>query len=275
MSRARHRWLVVLVVASLALGGCDAVQWTYNNARVLLLPKLKNLTDWTDAQKTQINQEFDRYMGWHRRTMLPAYAALLRKTSALLDGATPQAIDANRQAWSQAWLQTMQPTVEPAARLLSALDARQLLELEKNFAEEDGDARKDLAKKTPAERQKKRDKELVERIDDWSGGLTDAQQQALSTAARAIPLRDEAMVTDRQKMRVELMILLRKKAGAGEVAKFFGAWFDQRRRKLDAETGPAWNGFLQTTVRVLDAGQRRAVQAKLAGYVQDCEELAH
>ena len=270
-----RRWRLWLCALCVCLVGCDTVQWTYNHARWLVVPKLKGVADFTDAQEKLIDAEFDKYMKWHRRTMMPAYATVLRQAATVLQQPiSTSAVQQVRQAWSQAWVDTMAPTLEPAARVLTGLDAGQLPSLEQHFAEEDSDAAKDLAKKSRSERQKKRDHELLDKIDDWSGGLRASQRQALEMVAHTLPLRDDVQLADRRQLRAELLVKLRQKATPAQVAQFFSTWLAERRRRMDAETGPGWTAFLEAVVRTLDTPQKQRLAAKLTGYAQDCEALS-
>ncbi len=273
--RRKGRWIAVLVAVVALASGCNALQFGYNHARWAVVPKLKKVADFNSAQRAQIDQEFARYMDWHRRAMLPEYAKLLRQLAATVSAEIPAgALQAQRAAWLDAWEATMQPALAPMADVLGGLDDGQLASMQANFADEDADGRDELRKKTREERLKKRDAQVLDLLDEWAGGLTKPQRAALQPWVRKMPWQDERWLDERKQMRDDLLARLRAHEATDRIVAAFRAWFVDRRRRLDADGGPAFDAFMHAAARTLDGVQRQHVREKLLGYAKDCEVLA-
>ncbi len=270
------RVLLPMLVSALLLSlGCSSLQFGYNHARWAIVPKLKQVTDFTDAQKSQIDVEFDKYMAWHRRKMLPDYARLLRQAAeGVAEEISPDLLKRQRTAWLDVWEATMRPALPPMAKVLGELDEKQITAMQTHFAEEDADARKDLAKKTKEERVKKRDEQTLDTLDDWAGGLSKAQRTALLPWVHKMPWRDEAWLDERKRMRDDLVTRLRVREPADKVIQAFQSWFVERRRRMDAEGGGAFDAFVRAAGKTLDASQREHLRQKLLGFANDCDELS-
>ena len=268
--------LIALALLVLTLvSGCGQLQFAYDHARWAMVPKLKKIADFNDTQRLAIEAEFDKYMAWHRKRMLPEYARLLRQAAGLLtEDVALAAIRAQRAAWLQAWEATIRPVNPPMAKVLVELNDAQLLSMQSNFAEEDADARKDLAKKSRDERLKQRDDKLLDLLDDWAGGLTDTQRMSLQPLVHKLPLREDAMLEDRKRMRADLLTRLRAHEAQANIEAVFQTWFIERRRTIDAQDGPLLDAFIHVANRTLSATQRAQVRQTLLGYAKDCEQLA-
>jgi hypothetical protein len=81
----RRRWIIgaLLIGTLLGLGGCTALQLTYNNAGTLAFWWMDDYFDFDKTQSQQVRTEVAEMARWHRREELPLLAELLENAQAL------------------------------------------------------------------------------------------------------------------------------------------------------------------------------------------------
>jgi hypothetical protein len=124
----RVRSLLISLTILLGVSGCSQIKFAYNHAHWLILPKLKSYTDFDKAQEEQIESEFMAYMAWHRKTMLPSYAKLLRRTARAVErpGSFDLAMAVSlRTEFKLNFDQTIDPFLAGTARVLATVTDKQ------------------------------------------------------------------------------------------------------------------------------------------------------
>jgi hypothetical protein len=175
-SRLLLRWATACL-AVLGLGGC-ALGLVYPRLDTVVGFYLQGLVSLDDAQAAQLKRTLAGNLEWHRRSELARYAAFLREVAASVEGG------AGQKDWLEASRRTedyFREIFEQAAPGYSALAATftdaQVAELLENLEVADEKTWRDFARRTPAERDARREKSMLRAIERFTGPL-DATQRA-------------------------------------------------------------------------------------------------
>jgi len=184
--RALLRWAALCLVA-LGLGGC-ALGMVYPRLDTLVGFYLQGLVSLDDAQSAQLKRTLAGNLEWHRRSELARYAAFLRDVAAAVDSGT------GHNDWLEASRRTedyFRKIFEQAAPGYTALAATftdaQVAELLENLAAADEKTWREFARRTPAERDARREKSMVRAIERFTGTLDAAQRAAVRAHVAASP----------------------------------------------------------------------------------------
>ncbi len=175
------RRLVTRIISLLALAAlltaCSTVKLAYNQAPELAYWYLDRYLNFTEAQSLQLRKELARLQAWHRQTQLPAYVQTLEKLQLQLAGDVSAQDACAAYADLRVKLMALSHQAEPAmAALALTLQAGQLEQLERKFAEGDADYREDYLDGSPKAMQARRYKRAVGRAEMLYGALSEPQR---------------------------------------------------------------------------------------------------
>lgn len=159
------------------LQACSAIKIAYNQLPDLGYWYFDGYLDFTDTQSLQVKDALTKLQAWHRQSQLPGYIDTLQKLQQQLgaDMDTAQTcavfIDVRRK------LMVVSTQIEPAlATLASTLNASQLTQMERKFAQGNADYREDFMDGTPSAKRNKRYKQALSRTEMLYGRLEDKQR---------------------------------------------------------------------------------------------------
>src|SRR6185503_1123476 len=144
----RYLHIILIGLAAAMLSSCSRVKLAYNYADWLLEMQAHKFLDLNDEADKKLINEIDAYHAWHRKEMLPRYAALARRLAKGFRG-EEKAEDNIREMLpllNQAWQDTMEPAYLPMAEAMISLDERGLKYLETSYAVENARQRKNYLK---------------------------------------------------------------------------------------------------------------------------------
>jgi hypothetical protein len=110
------------------LCSCSRVKLAYPFANLYVSSQAHRYLKLDASQEEILQSEIKLYMAWHRRQMLPAYAAACRKLSRGLRGLEPAKdnIEAMTPLLGALYADGMEPLIKPTAKLLAGLDSKQV-----------------------------------------------------------------------------------------------------------------------------------------------------
>lgn len=247
--RALLRWAATCLVA-LALGGC-ALGLVYPRLDTVVGFYLQGLVSLDDAQSAQLKRTLAGNLEWHRRSELARYAAFLRDVAVVVEAGT------GRNDWLEASRRTEQyfrKIFEQAAPGYTSLAATfsdaQVAELLDNLAAADEKTWREFARRTPAERDARREKSLVRAIERFTGPLAAAQRASVRAHVAESP---SFMPEWRENRRLWRADLARTLAG-----RRTDPGFEQRMFVLVARPDDLWTPQYRAAVE-----QRRESLARL------------
>lgn len=275
--------LLAALICVLLIAGCSALRLGYRHADTILAWRANEYFDLNPLQKHDLNVRLERLLIWHRYEQLPEYAVFL---SAAI-GKARQGLKRDDITWFVDGVKARYSVIvnhgsADAAEMLATLAPEQLVALQKQwhkvnrkFASEnelDGSAEK---------RKRARLKKTLDRIQDWTGGLTYQQEQKIAALLDAIPLIEHLRHADRIRRQQEFLQLLKLRANLQEFRPKLRAWL------LDWESGraPAYEQlsgevyakrieFYLAVDKLLTPGQRQIVLHRLQEYVDDFKALS-
>jgi Family of unknown function (DUF6279) len=173
------------------LSACSAIKVAYNNGHEVAWWWLTDYVEVQGEDKATLRQAVHQLHEWHRRDQLASYVEMLRswqvQMNADLNGEQVcRMVDdvMQRAAALSGAVQVLEP---PALQVLARLSARQIAEMERQFAKGNRKFREKYVDVTPRELLDNRVESGVSRAEWLYGSLGRAQEQALRTAMMAAP----------------------------------------------------------------------------------------
>jgi len=270
------RLLAALLVALAA--GCSAVEFAYNNADTWLRWQADRYFDLEGAQADEFNLRLAAFLAWHRALALPRYARLAEEAGARIErGATREDLVWGYDAMRGEARHALHGAGAGLGELLDRLAPAQVARLERRFAQDNRKFAERWLAGTPAERRARRSKRLVHELEDWLGGLSDAQRERVREFNERAPLNAELRDRERRRLQAELLAMLRARASGPQLAEWAAHWDRGREPAFAAANRAYLEGFftmLAGLERSLNADQRRHIVRRLRGYARDFQELA-
>jgi hypothetical protein len=280
MRRLAPRWVSVLGLCAL-LGSCGtATRLAYETADTTLLISAHRYLDLAGEQWKVAREAIQRFHAWHRRAELPRYAALLQSAAGrfrrgLIRDDVEWAIASMRAHYADA----IGAAAAEVAPLLNTLNARNIAQLQRRFEADDRKHTRALAG-DHRKRDRARAHVIAKRLEEWTGPLSNEQQERIRRFARETSDYPRRAHEHRQRKQRELLTLLaprgdsaRKPPSADSLRSFFLSWEAER---------PVWERnyharFVQLILdldRTLTAGQRAHVIERLRAYREDVQWLS-
>lgn len=267
-----------------ALSGCSIISVGYNHADTYLRYNINGYTSFNPAQKSQIENEVDAYMAWHRKQMLPEYIKFLEQTKLLTQSANTlkrEDITRLRVLVKSLFGSTVQPAIAPTARLLNGLNAAQIGELNNSFAEKNAKQRKTDLAGNFEERLRKRAEKTVDYFEDFTGHFSDKQLTNIRGMSYSLPYAAELYLNFREQQQARLIQLLKNQATEAEITDFLLAWLttpEINRNTQDQQTVLAFENAADQMIvdiySILTPQQKITLQQNIDKYLIIFKALA-
>lgn len=274
-----RRWLGVFALAALALlSGCSATRLIYNNADVFLRWQAGSYLDLHGEQREEADARIAAFLDWHRAHALPEYARLANEAAARLG----RRLSREDLVWGYDSVRMQARIAARAlagemAGLLDRLDAGQVAHFGERIAEDNRKFAKEHLAGSDAERRRRRYKRTVERLEDWVGSLSDAQEERVRQYSERAPLTGAMRDRERKRLQGELLEMVRAREARKRVADWAEHWDRQREPAFGAANRAQLAEFFDMLLdldRTLSAEQRETAIARLREYAADFERLA-
>ena len=223
MRRLLHLVFVLLALAGLA--GCSGARLAYNHADTVVRWMANDYFVLEGAQEEDFKARLARFHAWHRSEELPRYSTLMAGAAdKLAAGLTPQDLV---WAWGsvRARYRHMAEYAAPElAAVLATLTPAQFRRLEQKFAESDAEFTKKHLRGSEEEQRRRRDERNLERLREWFGDLSDAQEARLEIASAGLPLLYPLRLHNRQRRQGEFVALLKAYRSPAELEPGLRRW---------------------------------------------------
>jgi hypothetical protein len=272
-----------LALAAVALlGACTMLRVAYNNVDAVVRVMAQDYFDLWTEDSTELRLHIAKLHEWHRREELPQYADLLLASSDRLAAGLTQADIASLLAKGRERYQALVVhAADEAAPLLARLGPEHHAALAKKLASNNAKFAKEFLGDDLREREKARVKKLAGYIEDWTGTLSAVQQARVVAAVRAFPRLQELQLASRQARQQELLVLLRQKRTAAELAPALRAYFSDWELRRGSEYGrmaTEWEEQLTHMLldidRTLTPEQRSRAVKRAQKFVEDFRALS-
>lgn len=274
------RW-GVLCVTAFGLAGCG-LGILYPRLDALVGFYLQGLVSLDRAQSEQLERTLAGNLEWHRRSELSRYAVFLRDMAASIEDG------AGRNDWIEAGRRTEQyfrAIFEQAAPGYTALAATltdaQVAELLENLEHADEETWRKFARRSPAERDARREKQLIRTLERFTGPLDAAQRAVVRDHVEDSPSFMPQWRENRRLWRQALAATLaRRDAGAEFESRMFvlvarpdELWTPQYRAAIERRR-ESLADLMATIDATLTARQRAAARQQFLALADEVQGLA-
>lgn len=263
---------------ALLLAGCSAVELAYNNADAVIRWQADRYLDLKNSQAEEFNARLGTFLAWHRAQALPQYARLASEAGARLErGASLQDMVWGYDAIRQQARGGLRRAGAELGDFLDRLDAAQIENLERRFAEDNAKFAREWVEGGPAEIRARRLKRLTHTLEDWLGELTDAQRERIRRFNDAAPLTGALRDAERRRRQAEFLAMLRARDSGRRLAEWAAEWDrgrDPAFARANREFTDGLLAMLADVERSLSARQRAVAVARLREYARDFQLLA-
>lgn len=276
----------IIGVAALALCACTAVRFGYNQGPQLGFWWLDRYLDFDDAQELRARDAIAEWFRWHRSTQLPDYAALLAKAQ---QEVTEPVTPAQACQWADTLKTRLDAAFEPALPALAdavrELGPQQLEHLQRKYARNLAEYRRDFLQADPQERRRAQVKRVAERAEMFYGRLNDAQRERIAALTAQSPLDPQLALVERERRQADALQALRRlnaeRAGAeaarAVVRRLYAEMLESPRAPYRAyqQNLMQYNCAFAAQVHELATPEQRAHAAqRLKGWEEDARALA-
>jgi len=192
--------LLLALLLAFGVAGCSAVKIGYNNAPELSYWWLDSYLDFNATQSIRMRADLALLQAWHRSSELPVYVSTLEKLQRMAaSSVTPEQVCdlfAELKSHFQTIIDQTDPTI---VALAPTLKTEQLDHLARKFDKRNQKWREEWLAGSPAERNARRVKQLVERAEMLYGRLEEPQLAVLRTSVPASGF--DAAFNDRETLR--------------------------------------------------------------------------
>nr|WP_315229800.1 DUF6279 family lipoprotein [uncultured Limnohabitans sp.] len=277
----RHASLWLSVLMLVGLTGCSTIKVVYNNSDDLLYWWVDSYADLQDGQKQLTRDTLTELHRWHRHQQLPEYIALLQKMRAMApNDITPAQVCAVTEEGKTSFT-TVLRFVEPAStRLALQFKPEQLRSVRKRFDKTNKDWRKDWLDPDAEDRLQYRNKQALNRLEDFYGRLDTPQREVLRRWLNESVFDPVLSYAERERRQADTMQTLQRMVKEGSAtAQAQALWHGLMERALNSpnERYRAYNrvlwqenceGFAKLHNSTTPAQRKRMVES-LQGYEND------
>ena len=280
MKRARGGVLKVALALALVslLAACSALRIVYDNADTYLRFRAQGYLDLDAKSSRELDERIEEFFAWHRKNALPQYARLSEEAAKrVARGLSREDLVWGYDSAVAHARQSLRFAAERIAPVLDRLTPQQVAHMEKRFAEDNRKFEKEYLRGAEADRRKRRAKRIEERLEDWVGNLSQAQQEKVKQFSERTPLYDELRARDRERMQAELLDMIRRREAQQRLPDWIANWERGREPAHLAASErfrQEYSVLLLELDRTLTPEQRRRAEGNFRRYAEDFRVLA-
>ncbi len=279
-----------LVATSLLVAGCNTIKLAYDALPSLSYFWVDSYLDLDDTQTPKVKEELAALHQWHRRNELPVLADMLQRASRMAPrDVTADEVCAVYEEGRGRFVAFATHAEPVAAALVATLDAGQIKHLEKKYAKNNREFRKEWIDVSPQKRLDQRYKKVLERSEDFYGRLSDTQRAAVKEQVAASTFDPSAALAERMRRQQDALQTMQRflndkaagKATTADAQREVHAWLQRGitspdagyrayEDKLEKESCKAFAAAHATTT----PEQREKARLRLLAYEKDLRDLA-
>ena len=279
------KWSVFLFACLLA--GCSAIRLGYANGDTVMYWWLNSYVDFTNEQKSWVKADIDDFMRWHRKTQLNDYAQWLTQLQQRVQQpVTPEEVMGDYAATKKRIMLVADKALPELTKLAMDLQPEQIAHLEKKFASNNEDYRKEYLRGSLEDRQLFRFKKVMKQAEYWYGDFNREQEAQIRAASDARPLNNELWAAERKLRQQELLHILKKiqkehpprEAVSAMLRKYIERSFDNfsyaENKEFFDNTRSSASNMVAVIANVATPAQRTHAVKRLQAWIDDCKTLA-
>jgi len=262
--------LLVLTATLVVLVGCSRITLLYENGSWMTTRWAAGLLDADSAQKEAWQKHFDEIFARHQQQLLPEVISLLAAAEEQVrNGVDDRQLACLFTSADHTYRRHAALFVPAAVTVLRSATPHQIAHLREELADRNRDYRDEMIFDDPDRQLKARVERYQERIEDWTGDLSPAQQRMIRREVSALPDIAAVWLDYREERQAQLIALLQQQAGDDLLERHLTAWwidFAQRPPELVLANQALRAGMRQLLASIdntLSKEQRTAVINRL------------
>jgi hypothetical protein len=274
---ASCRFFILVVLSALACG-CSTVRVAYDNADAYIRWQVHSYVVVEGADADELDERIDEFHAWHRKNALPKYVTLAHEATQRFSDGLSQAdlVWGYDSARAQA-RESLRKAAELVAPLLDRLTPEQLAAMERRIAEENRKFYRDNLRGSERDRRDRRARQVINRLEDWVGKLTQAQVQRVRQYVERAPLTDELRDRDRKRLQKDVIAIVRAHEARARLPERVVNWEKGREPAVAAgleASRQQYFAMLLDLDRMLTPEQRARVLGQVRRYADDFDALS-
>jgi hypothetical protein len=276
--------LAMLLALSLAtLAGCSLLRFGYWQLDSFALWTVDDYFDLEPEQKHDFQKRFDRLHEWHRYEQLPDYAAFFTSARARVQkGLAREDIAWISEGLSDRYRTIIRRSADDAAALLTTVTPAQLDALRRQFEKNNRRfVREYHLEDSVYEQRRAAAKRVLARIRDWTGSLSDDQEQKIAALAAELPMNHRLRLEDRMRRQRGFLDLLAQRGDSARFPAMLRHWLLNWEEGRAPEYERVWARWMEKQAdfyvavdRMLTPHQREHLAHRLQNYANDFTRLA-
>jgi hypothetical protein len=203
-------WISLSVMVAI-LAGCSAARLAYSNGETISYWWVNAYVDFTSEQRPWVKKEIEALFAWHRKSQLKNYVQFLKHAQKRMHGPISEAdLLADYEEAKKRMLLVADHALPHLADLALSLNDEQIAHIEKKFASNNDEYRKDYLRGDVEDRQEFRFKKLRKQVEYWFGNFNREQERQLRIASDRRPLNNELVMASRLQRQQALISMLKK-----------------------------------------------------------------
>ena len=275
-----HRLLIAtgIVVTSLALAGCSAIDIAYNNAPTFVGGEFDDAFDLDDEQAERLDDALHRFFAWHRQHELPRYRQLLQQAAVTVaDGVSAAEFLQFRDDIRAAWRRAQARLIDEIGALAATLTPQQVDRFEQYYRDESEHYR-DYLEMSAQQRAIFLEQRNLKRLQEWFGDFDDLQRERVQQRLQRLPELRSIWIRYREQRQQALLGAMRGDGGAtpAQLKYILLDPGSAHARLLDAESAEYWRAYAQAIEdisRGLSKAQLTHAVDRLHYFTEIVEEL--
>lgn len=280
---ARSLTLLTLVAVLSLAAGCAMLRLGYSHLDTFAASTADEYFDLDPVQRHEFVSRFDRLHEWHRREQLPEYAAFLKETNGRLQkGLTREDVVWFMKGLDERYRTIVRRGADDAVTLLVTITPEQVNALQRKWEKDNRKfIREHRLDGSPDDQRAARAKRTLSQIRDWTGALTDEQEQRIIAMSNKPPSIERVRNEERLRRQREFLKIMELRGNREDFAKRLRHWLlnweegrtpEQARLFKEAEDKRV--DLYLATVQMLAPNQRTHLAYRVQGFIGDFTRLA-
>lgn len=203
--------IIGLLLATLGLGGCSAVQLGYANSPSLVYWWMDSYADFSSEQGTQLRADLQIVHDWHRSMEIPRLVQQLRDLQAMAPkDVTPDQLCAVVDAVQERVQVTLERMVPAIAAIAPSLQNGQFLHFSKALEARERKWQEEWLHPPLPQRNQRRAKQWIERLESFYGDLDKAQVAQVQAHIAQSAVNPETQLREIQRRHQDILQTLKR-----------------------------------------------------------------
>ena len=270
--------LAAALAAAALLSGCAAVRIAYESADSFVRWRASSYLDLHGELGDDLHERVDAFHRWHRAEELPHYARLAEEAARRIgDGVSPADIEWGYDSFMARAGESLREAAVRIAPLLDRLAPEQLANIEKGLADDNRKFARENMRGSERDRRDRRFKRTRERLEDWTGRLSEEQLDRVRRYADEAPLYDELRDRDRRRLQAQFLEIVRARQAQARLPALVRDYAKGRDPAYAAASEAFRRHYFDMLLdldRTLSAEQRARMVTRLRAFAEDFAALA-